>query len=308
MGFEFGLQAEVDPDGLVTSVPPPANAPVSRADDLLYLSTTTVSYLFDVGKGLLLTGGLLSAYIAYESFLARDNPNYTRGYLTDYVPYYLWGVQASYPLSDRLIGDLILMTGYNYLANPNENISYGVQLIWQPQSAWTAKQNIYFGPDQAETGISCWRFFSDTIIEWKSEKLLLAASFDFGTERQAWLASQPRFHWLAGALWGQVLFQDSWRVGLRPEFYSDPDGLMTGARQTLWAITATVEYTLQWLANNDLSARLEYRLDRSTGEGGGFYAGADNHLVPNQNLFMVAVIWSWDWTPGLQRDQANDGF
>jgi len=270
---------------------------VSNAADLLHLSTTSVSYLFGAGNGLLLTGGLLSAYIGYESFFARDNPNYTRGYLSDYVPYYLWGVQAAYPFNDQLAGELILLTGYNYLTDPNNKLSYGLQIVWQPASPLTVKQNLYFGPDQAETDIDYWRFFSDTIVEWKIEKVLLVAAIDFGTERQAWLPGQPRYQWLSGALWGRLNIFESWRVGLRPEFYWDRDGLMTGARQTLWAVTATLEYHTRFLTDNDLSARLEYRFDRSTGEEGGFYAGADNHLVPNQNLLMGAIIWSLDWTP-----------
>jgi len=72
------------------------------------------------------------------------------------VPYYLWGVQASCPFHASLTGDIILMTGYNYLTNPNNNLSYGLQLIWQPESSMTLKQNLYFGPDQSETAVAYW--------------------------------------------------------------------------------------------------------------------------------------------------------
>jgi hypothetical protein len=27
------------------------------------------------------------------------------------------------------------------------------------------------------------------------------------------------------------------------------------------------------------------------------YAGDDNHLVPNQNLLILALIWAMDYTP-----------
>jgi hypothetical protein len=100
---------------------------------------------------------------------------------------------------------------------------------------------------------------------------------------------------MSGAIWGRLDIARQWRIAVRPEFYWDPDGLMTGARQTLRAITSTLEYHTEIGNFNALSARLEYRYDRSTGEDGGFYAGADNHLVPDQNLLMAALMWSFDW-------------
>jgi len=42
---------------------------------------------------------------------------------------------------------------------------------------------------------------------------------------------------------------------------------------------------------------MEYRFDRATNDESGFYAGFDHHLVSNQNLLVVALIWSLDRTP-----------
>jgi hypothetical protein len=293
-GLELGLQAGIDVDGLETSPPPPSYEPVEHAGKLAHLSTTTVSYLFPAGNGLLVTGGLLSAYIAFESYYSLDNPNYTRGYLSDMVPYYLWGVQASYPFHDQFTADFILSTGYNYLTGPNSAPSYGVQLTWQPAGPLTVVQNLYYGPDQSDTALEYWRFLSDTVVEWQAGRYLLAASYDYGTERQSWLTNTPRYEWMSGALWARVNVGDMWRVAVRPEFYWDPDGLMTGARQTLRAITATLEYHAAVLRYNTVSARVEYRYDRSTGDDGGFYAGKDHHLVPEQNLLILSFIISFE--------------
>jgi len=40
--------------------------------------------------------------------------------------------------------------------------------------------------------------------------------------------------------------------------------------------------------------RGEYRVDDSRGAGGGFFAGADDHLVPTQHLFIAAMIVAFD--------------
>jgi len=294
-GFEIGLQTGVDTDGLVTSGPPASLEPVNDADTWTSFAPSYVSYLFPAGNGLSVTGGLLSGHIAYESFHSLPNPNYTRGYLTDYVPYFAWGVQASYPVNDRFTAVLLVLTGYNYLTNPNNAPSWGAQLEWQPLAAFTVTQNLYYGPDQSDTAIRYWRFLSDTFVEWQSGRYLLAAAFDFGNERQAWLPDTPYYQWMSGAIWARVGITDSWRFAVRPEFYWDPDGLMTGSKQTLRAVTTTLEYRSRFFQHNDLSARVEYRFDRSTGEGGGFYAGSDNHLVPEQNLLIVALVWSLEW-------------
>lgn len=78
-GLELGLQTGLDSEGLVTAPPPPALEPIPNADSWRHLYRANVSYLFDAGRGLRLTGGLINSYIGYESYLAIDNPNYTHG-------------------------------------------------------------------------------------------------------------------------------------------------------------------------------------------------------------------------------------
>ncbi len=295
LGFEFGLQTGVDIDGLVTSSPPPHYESIENADDWARLGVVTLSYLFPAGNGLTVSGGLLSGFIAYESYRSLPNPNYTRGYLTDYVPYFSLGGMVEYPFHEEFSAELWVMSGYNYLARTNGSPAYGLQLTWQPLGSLTFTQNLYYGPEQPETSREYWRFLSDTIVEWRYGMYRLAAAVDFGHARQAWIWDSPYQEWRSGAVWAGIDITRSWRFALRPEFYWDPDGLMTSARQTIHALTTTVEYHTSFLDHNDLSARIEYRYDRSTGDDGGFYAGDDNHLVPEQNLFIVALVWSFEW-------------
>jgi len=300
-GFQFGLQGGVDTEGLVTSPPPPSYQPVSDADTWTKFAPSNLSYLFPVGNGLSVTGGLLSGYIAYESYHSMPNPNHTHGYLTDYVPYFSWGVQASYPFHDRFTADFIVMTGYNYLTHPNDAPTWGAQLTWRPLESLKAVQNLYYGPDQSDTALRYWRFLSDTFVEWQSGMFLLAAAFDLGHERQAWLPDTPYYQWMSGALWGRINITRSWRFAVRPEINWDPDGLMTGARQTIRAVATTLEYRAWFLEYTDFSVRVEYRFDRSTGEEGGFYASSDDRLVPEQNLFVVALLWSFELSESAER-------
>ncbi len=188
-GGEFGVQLGVDSDGLV-----PQNNPdtLSGADTLRHFYRANLSYLFPVGHGLKLTGGLMNSYIGYDSYLAKDNANYTRGYLLDNVPYFLFGLEALSPVTDTVTLGLYVVNGYDYLTNPNDVPSYGLHTVWEATPTLTVVQNLYYGPDQSDTDLRYWRFFSDSIVEWKEDAVSLAAAYDIGTEEQAANPGNPR--------------------------------------------------------------------------------------------------------------------
>ena len=292
-GLEFGLQAGVDTKNLVPEPPPSSNEPVKNADTLRHLYRANGSYLIPLGNGLDVTAGLINSYIGYESFLAIQNVNYTRGYILDFVPYFLIGLQGDYPVSNSLDVSLFVINGWNYLADPNDVPSYGLQGVWQISPRVKFIQNLYYGPDQENTNIEYWRFFSDSIIEWKSNRFLLAAAFDFGTEKQADVIDDPHYNWMAGALWFGWHIGGPWNLGLRSEFFSDPDGIITGSEQNIQAYTGTLEYTFSPLALNTIVFALEYRYDRSTGKEGGFFRGDSNRLVSDQHQVIFSIMWAF---------------
>lgn len=74
-------------------------------------------------------------------------------------------------------------------------------MSWKASPNSTFKQNLYYGPDQEDTYLQFWRFFSDSILEWKKDPFLVAVSLDVGTEKQAEQKGNPRYYWMAGALW-----------------------------------------------------------------------------------------------------------
>ena len=140
------------------------------------------------------------------------------------------------------------------------------------------------------TGIEYWRFFFDSIISWETEIFLLALSVDGGTEKQAEIVDHPRQYWLSGAIWGG-LTHGPWQFSLRPEFYHDGDGVISGAKQNIIAVTTSVGYNIMPGSSSfKLMGKIEYRYDRSTGLEGGFYKGPDNHLTPDQNVLLLSLV------------------
>lgn len=297
-GMEFGVQAGYDTNALVPDANPGREKPVDGADTLRHISRANMSYLAPVGHGLTLTAGLFNSFIGYQSIYSQYNLNYTRSYLADNAPYFMFGLGATYPINDRVQLGLYVINGYNYLSHQNDQPSYGTQVIWKPASRLTVTENLYYGPDQSHTAIEFWRFFSDSIVEWKDGPLTFAAAYDIGTENAAEQAGHPRTVWTGGALYARWNVSGPWSVALRPEFYWDRNGRISGSEQLLKALTTTLEYkwTRSW---HTVWLRLEHRYDESSGVGGGFFTHGDStlsqpRLTRNQQLLLVSAIWAFD--------------
>lgn len=270
---------------------------LGSADTLRHFGRANVSYLAPVGQGLTVTAGVFGSFIGYESLYARDNFNYSRTWIADNSPYTMFGVGARYPVRDDLTAGLFVINKYWYLTNPNNLPSYGGLLSWKATPRITVTENIYYGPDQANTALEFWRLFSNSIIEWKAEDVTVALSYDFGTENMTQPGS-PRAFWTGGALFTRWHVAGPWSVAFRPEFYWDRNGRQTGFVQFVKAFTSTLEYKLPWQKTTTL-LRLEHRYDESTGRQGGFFkngnfANGQPMLTPGQHLLFLALIWSFD--------------
>ncbi|CAI4034079.1 Porin [Nitrospira tepida] len=298
-GMEFGLQGGYDTQGLVPPTRPEIDRPIGGADTLRHLSRANVSYLAPVGTGLTITAGLFNSFIGYESFYAMNNHTSTRTYIADYSPYFMLGISAQYRISDRIKAAIYVVNGYNYLSKPNDQPSYGAQVVWSASARMTVTQNLYAGPDQFKTSTEFWRVFSDSIIEYKFETVTLALAYDIGTEQIAQAVGAPRTFWTGGMAVARWQFSPQWAVALRPEFYWDRTGQLTGTEQLIKAVTSTLEYKLPYRRCTKTIVRLEYRYDESTGSGGGFFKDGEIRpgvvgLTSGQHLLIAALLWSFD--------------
>jgi putative OmpL-like beta-barrel porin-2 len=295
-GMEFAVQGGYDVTGQVPNATFRYGPQVGDADAFSHFARANVSYLAPVGTGLKITAGLFNSFIGYESFYAKDNFNYTRSYLPDYSPYFMFGLSAQYQLTESVKSAFYIINRYNYLSYPNNLPSYGGQLAWSASSSVTLIQNFYYGPDQSNTDLRYWRFFSDSSIQWKHNNLTLALVYDVGLERAIPEAGGARTYWTGSAIYTHWQFTKTWAFAIRPEVYYDPDGTMTGARQFIKAITTTIEHRLP-IAGTITRLRLEYRYDDSTGSQGGFFKDGDTGmvgLVQAQHLLIAAILWSYD--------------
>ena len=280
-----------------------ATAPnIGGADWLLHFGPTNVSYLAPIGKGLTVQGGIFASLIGYDGLYAKDNLTYTRPWTGDYTPYFMLGVNASYPVTPRLTATGFVLNGYWHLAHANDVPSVGGQLAYKATDRVTVKETVLYGPHQTNTALRYWRFFSDSIIERKIDRVTAAVEYQIGTEGVA-TAGDPRALWMAAQAPVKWAVAGPWSIVLRPEFAWDRDGRWIGAEQSVKAFTSTVEYRKP-LGHAQAIVKLEYRVDDSRGPGGGFFTEPDVRpgvpgLTPTQHLFGVGLILTFDST--LQR-------
>lgn len=288
-GMEFTVQAGKDTEAFGFS----ASAPnLAGARWLRHLGPTDVSYLAPVGNGLTIQAGIFSSFIGYESLYAKDNFTYIRAWGADYTPYLMMGVNVSYPFTPKLTGVAYVINGYAHLSNPNSAPTTGGQLAYKATGRTTLKETVLYGPQQANTAVEFWRFFSDTIAEWKTDRFTTAFEYQAGEEkvaaRQPFPAAAPRAFWTAAMLPLHWSPRGPWSVTVRPEIAWDRNGQWTGVPQTIKAIIESFEYRVPYRAATAI-VRLEHRYDSSRGPGAGFYYDGDL-LRPAHNLFVAALI------------------
>jgi len=297
-GAELAVQGGYDVEGQIPNASLRYGQPYSDADAFSHFSRANVSYLAPLGTGLRLTAGLFNSFIGYQSFYAKDNFNYTRSYMADYAPYFMLGGSAEYQINKAVKSVFYVITRYNFLSAVNDYPSFGGQVSWRASPRITFKQNLYYGPDQTNTDLKYWRFFSDSILEWKSDDITIALAYDIGTEHAIPEAGGQRVFWTGSSIFTHWQFTKAWALAIRPELYYDPDGTMTGARQFIKAITTTLEYKLP-LAATLTRFRLEYRYNDSTGPQGGFFKDGEISpgvigLTQSQQLLIAAILWTYD--------------
>jgi putative OmpL-like beta-barrel porin-2 len=269
---------------------------IAGATTLRHFGLANVSYLAPAGRGLTLQGGIFNSFIGYDSLYAKDNFTYTRPWGADFTPYLMLGVNASYPFTGKLTGTALVLNGYWHLANANHVPSTGGQLAYAVNPRVTVKETVLWGPHQSSTTLQYWRFLSDSIVERKTDSVTVAAEYQVAAERVD-VQGNPRALWMSGQLPVHWQIRGPWSVTLRPEVAWDRDGRWTLARQTVKAMTATLEYRLP-LRTTTTIVRLEHRVDDSRGPQGGFFrdgqTGSDPGLQPTQHLLILGLMINLD--------------
>lgn len=251
---------------------------------LKYIQQAYLSYLVPAGNGLQIDVGKFVTPHGAEVIETKDNWNYSRSLLFALaIPYYHFGVRATYPLNDKFTVAGYVVNGWNNVVENNHRKTVGVQATEKPTARLTLMQSYMTGAEQADNDRDN-RHLWDTTASYKvSPALSLMVNYDYGMDRVA----GARVHWQGIA--GYARWQANQWLAIAPRFewYNDHDGFTTGTQQTVKELTLTSEHKLR----AGLLTRLEYRKDYSNKE---FFVRPVDRLVKFQSTITFGFVYSFD--------------
>ena len=204
--------------------------------------------------------------------------NYSRSLLFAWaIPYYHFGLRATYPASDKLTLGGFVVNGWNNVLENNGGKTFGFQFAWSPTSRFTFLQNYMVGPEQSDDSDNV-RHLWDTLVTVKlHDKVTFMTNFDYGMDR---ITGGEHVHWIGTANYLRLQLTNTFALIPRFEFYSDPMGFTTGTIQQLKEFTITPEFQV----NEHMVTRFEYRRDWSNAD----VFGGDNGF--SQDTAAVGLI------------------
>jgi hypothetical protein len=273
------------------------------------------SYLAPVGSGLEVDFGKWSSSLGVEGNYTKDQINYSRSYLFNFLPFYHTGFRANYNVTPKVNVAYWLVNGAQQTEDFNGFKSQAFATTLKPAKTLTWNVNYYFGQEQRDvlptlnpglptgptqpglptTNISPTpdgrEHIFDTYATWNvTPKLTLVGEGDYVINRT--LSESAPAHVSAGAAYVRYALPRSWAVAGRVEYLSDRGGLFSGTTQALKETTFTAEH--QFAAG--FLTRMEYRRDFSNRQF--FLTDQADVLSHAQSTATVGLVYWWGMKQG----------
>jgi len=275
------------------------------------------TYVVPLGKGLTLDFGKWASSLGIEGNYTKDQVNYSRSFLFDYLPFYHEGIRASYKVNDKLAVNYWVVNGTNQTEPTNSFKDELFGLALQPGKSLSWTVNYYLGQDHPDVAAAtncsapvqpglCLQQINpapngkehifDSYATWNATpKLALSLEGDYVISR-VWAKAAPGessspSHVDGGAAYIRYQLTPKMALGGRSEYLSDRGGLFSGTTQALKEFTGTYEYKF----GEGFLARAEYRRDWSNVPF--FLTNKPGVLSPNQPTATVGLVW---WYGGKQ--------
>lgn len=252
------------------------------------------TYVAPVGKGLTIDFGKFAGMLGYESNYTKDNINYSRSYLFNFLPFYHSGLRFKYPINDKVTVMYHLVNGSNQTEDFNGFKSQHLAVMLMPTKKFMWQLNYYFGREQREVlpgagseslnlstngAASCMGMMTDlnadasdgttvtprgrlhifdTYASWNvNDKLTLAGEAEYAVNRVESFSPPSRVVGAVGYI--RYYFTPKFALAGRAEYLRDSGGLFSGITQSLKETTVTADYN----AAEGFLIRGEWRRDSS---------------------------------------------
>jgi hypothetical protein len=263
-GFRVDVGEGSTPNGYLDSDPAATAYPdLSRA--LSYIEQAFVSVRLHVAKRELdIDVGKFGTPVGLEDNESQQNWSYSRSLLYTWAePTYHTGLRVTYALASALALSAFWVNGWN--ANILEGSgmrTFAVAGTWTPMKSLSVSFAYMGGLERAPTRLGdptmAWRNELDAFATYAlTKRLSLAVTTDYGHDE----ANDGVWWWGAGG-YARYELAPWLAASVRAEELVDPDGFLTGTRQRVAEVTATMEVKEQF-SRASVVTRLEYRRDQS---------------------------------------------
>ncbi len=266
------------------------------------------TYVAPIGAGLTMDFGKFSSSLGYEGNYTKDQINYTRSYLFNFLPYYHVGFRSNYAFNAKFNVTHYLVNGIGQSEDFNGFKSQAILLNIKPTKRVSWNVNYYTGIEARDSNPALNPGFAllptqpglttdviqpapsgrthiiDSYLSWTAtDKLSFAGQFDYVISR-AQTYSTPS-HLTGGAAYARYQFAPKFALTGRAEYLSDRNGLCSGLSQALKETTLTADYKLA----EGLLMRGEWRRDFSNQPF--FLTNVPGALKKEQNTATLGLIW-----------------
>jgi hypothetical protein len=266
------------------------------------------TYVAPVGSGLTLDFGKFASAIGLEGNYTKDQINYSRSYLFNYLPYYHVGLRSNYTFNDKFNVMHYLVNGIGQSEDFNGFKSQALLFNIKPARSLSWNVNYYTGIEARDSiaalnpgfpALPTQPGFPTDIIKPAprgrthifdtyaslnaTEKLTFAGQFDYVVSRAQTFAAPA--HVVGGAAYTRYQFTPKFAFAGRAEYFSDRGGLFSGVTQALKETTLTAEYKF----DEGMLVRAEWRRDFTNQPF--FLTNMPGFLKKEQNTATLGVVW-----------------
>jgi hypothetical protein len=263
----------------------PANEP--RPDVYRHVWQAYGTYVFPVGRGLQTDFGKFASNLGYETNYAKDNNQFSRAYLFNFLPFYHSGLRVSLPVHDKVTLMYMLTNGIQQTEDFNDFKSNHVVGILEPIDSLTWTVNYYFGQEQPDGGQpegpdGLFRVFDTYVAYTATPKLSVGLDVNYVTSEVN--KADPALSLQGIGAYARYQVNEPAALSVRYERLDD-EGLFGGIDQVLQEVTATAEYKLA----DGFLVRGEFRRDWSNER---FFTGPEpGDPREHQNTLLVGLVW-----------------
>jgi hypothetical protein len=227
-----------------------------------------LGYIAPIGRGIRFDAGKFTTHIGYEVVANYDGFNDTLSHsflCTLAEPVSHTGLRVSYPFTERVSAQLLVVNGWDNAVDNNGRKSIGAQLEVAPTPRTSLVVAYLGGPEQDDDTANARHTVDAYALTRVGRAATLALNYVHGREEQVAIAEaagggRRDASWQGVAGYVRYQFWPRLAATMRAEWFDDPQGARTGYVQSLWEVTLSPEFR----PHPRLVLRADLRHDRSS--------------------------------------------